>query len=444
MESAQQEAGQHDDSNSLTVGKIVQVEARTWPGINKPGGVGRITQLNYSEDGKELISVNVHYTVVGGRERHVPIEHVQAAPEFDAPDNSGTSSTQNGPPRNQLRDRSGLLGRCKRCGSLRADCGSCDWLEQERLAEQARNAPLQQEASAGSRQRSSNKFKTRKRRIPARQEESLSSSSDDEELIRADNLRRRLYQKQKAYWLAFDNSASSDTEDSEQEDESSLAYDDSLLVRIAELERSRREKKKRKLAKKYSKVSKKKTKRSRGPLQAGLSSLETLTEPPRMPTRGESSIPMDKRDEGETQSPPAIPPKPKQREVIVEDVGNADDSSEDSLPPPPPDDPMEETHFEEESQQMVDLAGDSLDLEGLGFIQPEGDAAAEHLPSDIVDRTRSVPYKQLPAFFDDLVKDLEDMIIPEAHVDIESFSLETRDARQRSDTEALQRQKEKG
>eukprot|EP00538_Stauroneis_constricta_P009925 CAMPEP_0119563884 /NCGR_PEP_ID=MMETSP1352-20130426/25136_1 /TAXON_ID=265584 /ORGANISM="Stauroneis constricta, Strain CCMP1120" /LENGTH=44 /DNA_ID= /DNA_START= /DNA_END= /DNA_ORIENTATION= len=32
------------------VGKLVEVESRTWPGINKPGGCARITKLNYETD----------------------------------------------------------------------------------------------------------------------------------------------------------------------------------------------------------------------------------------------------------------------------------------------------------------------------------------------------------------------------------------------------------
>ena len=54
----------HGHSSSLSVGDIVNVQSRTWSGINKPGGVARITKRN--DDG----SYNVAY-VLGGRESNV-------------------------------------------------------------------------------------------------------------------------------------------------------------------------------------------------------------------------------------------------------------------------------------------------------------------------------------------------------------------------------------
>jgi hypothetical protein len=40
----------HDDDGTLySVGDIVVVFARTWPGINKPGGVGRIVKVRKNE-----------------------------------------------------------------------------------------------------------------------------------------------------------------------------------------------------------------------------------------------------------------------------------------------------------------------------------------------------------------------------------------------------------
>jgi hypothetical protein len=93
---------------NFSVGQLVDVKSRTWPGINKHGGVGRIVRLSEN-------CVDVHY-VLGGRERGIPIEYVNLLPQ-------AFSS------RKSLRDRSILLGRCRTCGSLRADCGSCDFQE---------------------------------------------------------------------------------------------------------------------------------------------------------------------------------------------------------------------------------------------------------------------------------------------------------------------------
>jgi hypothetical protein len=60
----------HQDDSSSTaalwsVGSIVTVQSRTWPGVNKPGGVARITKRN-TADG----TLNVAY-VLGGKESNV-------------------------------------------------------------------------------------------------------------------------------------------------------------------------------------------------------------------------------------------------------------------------------------------------------------------------------------------------------------------------------------
>lgn len=96
-------------TEAFTVGRLVQVEARTWPGINKHGGVGRIIRRTET-------SVDVQY-VLGGRERGIPCQYVSIVEDLS----SGS----------KLRDRSILLGRCRNCGSLRADCGSCDIRQHE-------------------------------------------------------------------------------------------------------------------------------------------------------------------------------------------------------------------------------------------------------------------------------------------------------------------------
>ncbi|KAI2510940.1 hypothetical protein MHU86_3412 [Fragilaria crotonensis] len=98
--------------DAFTEGQLVRVEARTWPGINKHGGVGRIIRRIENE-------VDVQY-VLGGGEKGVPLEYVSTIEEVWS--------------QKSLRDRSILLGRCKHCGSLRADCGSCDLQQQYQQA----------------------------------------------------------------------------------------------------------------------------------------------------------------------------------------------------------------------------------------------------------------------------------------------------------------------
>ena len=60
----------HPLTSIMEVGAIVQVQSRTWPGINKPGGAGRVVRLN--EDG----SVNVKY-ILGGTEKNVASKYVK-------------------------------------------------------------------------------------------------------------------------------------------------------------------------------------------------------------------------------------------------------------------------------------------------------------------------------------------------------------------------------
>ena len=58
------------DHPQYKVGILVTVESRTWPGINKPGGVGKITKFWRDDDGVER--VNVKY-VLGGSEKNIEV-----------------------------------------------------------------------------------------------------------------------------------------------------------------------------------------------------------------------------------------------------------------------------------------------------------------------------------------------------------------------------------
>lgn len=94
---------------TFLVGQLVSVQSRTWPGINKPGGIGRITEVSFDSSNDTVVSVK--YVVERGQEeKGIAVKYVQ----------------HHSLPTNTLRDRSMLLGRCTRCGSLRTDCGSCD------------------------------------------------------------------------------------------------------------------------------------------------------------------------------------------------------------------------------------------------------------------------------------------------------------------------------
>jgi hypothetical protein len=60
----------------FSVGDIVHVQSRTWPGVNKPGGIARITKVL----DKEGSSYHVEY-ILGGREKHVDAIFVSKPPE---------------------------------------------------------------------------------------------------------------------------------------------------------------------------------------------------------------------------------------------------------------------------------------------------------------------------------------------------------------------------
>jgi hypothetical protein len=55
------------------VGALVSVASRTWPGINKPGGVGKISAI-IIQDGETLVDIEY---VLGGKEKAVDLEFVK-------------------------------------------------------------------------------------------------------------------------------------------------------------------------------------------------------------------------------------------------------------------------------------------------------------------------------------------------------------------------------
>jgi len=59
----------------FVVGDVVEVESRTWPGINKPGGVGKIVRDN--KDG----TFDVSY-ILGGGEKNVELKYIQQSEAF--------------------------------------------------------------------------------------------------------------------------------------------------------------------------------------------------------------------------------------------------------------------------------------------------------------------------------------------------------------------------
>ena len=126
----------NDMLDLLFVDCLVDVEDRMWPGVNKQGGIARVTAVDRVDR-----CVDVHYVVDRRRrEKNVPLDFITLAPQYNPSSSQALSSqssalsqiSQLQDKSSGLRDRSRLLGRCNLCGSLRTDCGSCDWIEEER------------------------------------------------------------------------------------------------------------------------------------------------------------------------------------------------------------------------------------------------------------------------------------------------------------------------
>jgi len=69
-----------DNIQRYEVGQLVIVEPRTWSGINRPGGVGRITKVDYYHGYAE--SVSVKYIVGAGSDSKIDLEFVRPHEEF--------------------------------------------------------------------------------------------------------------------------------------------------------------------------------------------------------------------------------------------------------------------------------------------------------------------------------------------------------------------------
>lgn len=64
------------------VGQLVNVEARLWAGINRPGGIGRITKVDYCQHGY-VETVDVKYIVGSGSDTKVDLEFIQPHKELE-------------------------------------------------------------------------------------------------------------------------------------------------------------------------------------------------------------------------------------------------------------------------------------------------------------------------------------------------------------------------
>jgi hypothetical protein len=87
------------------VGDLVNVVSRTWPGINKPGGVGKVLKINFQDD---IFSVDVDY-ILGGLDKSVELEFVTAH-TFEE-ENNGRPSRRRRSPAADVAPTSGGKGK---------------------------------------------------------------------------------------------------------------------------------------------------------------------------------------------------------------------------------------------------------------------------------------------------------------------------------------------
>ena len=80
-------SGSEDENGLYKKGDIVVVQARLWPGINKPGGVGRVIKYNFN--GKQS-TVNVRY-ILGGVDKDIDLEYVKPEEQHENGETRSTS-----------------------------------------------------------------------------------------------------------------------------------------------------------------------------------------------------------------------------------------------------------------------------------------------------------------------------------------------------------------
>jgi hypothetical protein len=468
----------------LAVGRMVHVASRTWPGINEPGGVGRIIAVHAitSNDAEQMIShVDVHYMVLRRREKRIPVQYVKLAPEYE------TSEESHG----RLRDRNRLKGRCGRCGSLRIDCGSCDWLDemgQQIDRNDPKNEEFQEEDESSSDdeqlqsklQHTYQNFRSLRKRWgrrrlqevdkddimnadEAQDDDELSlpkqlqidEDDDDEEFLDALASSNSRYSLLKARWRRFGNRG----ENASKAPESPSSDDNIALADLAWQPQSTvyQERAVRARSKGSHRFSGPSVLESIGinrkeKNESQFASGEKYIDGSRLTGKDRKSQHLEDEEESENEEEQRLSldhienpnqgqetPDRAQLEKnvgFVNDVGEAesdfeDDSMNDNSSSPfvnedPDFQPRSPNTFTEPFAIKHDVSDELLPLGD--FIQPEGEEAVQNLPTDTIDLSRNIGFKSLPLFFDQMATKIEDEILPDAKLDLAYFEREIAEA----------------
>lgn len=408
---------------AFSIGDLVEVEARTWPGINKSGGIGRIFRLDEQEE-----AIDVNY-VLGGKEKNIPIQYVSLAESYQ--------ESGDGLGRRTLRDRSMLLGRCRTCGSLRQDCGSCDWAK-EAQEQNPRLAMAQ----------NSTEISNPKVGLLLPDETDTSSSDDDSILMPERSLRRVSRNKSGSY------------EDSSSSDDDGLfhiLYSSRRRKRmqrnISFLDQSVHETDPKQLKRKRDNASNSRNEKEnklvaaiadKGMVSCDFASMSTIRSNSNLVSLNRLS--QDVPRERLTEMTPEKVESSQKKQNRVKDVdgyktlhskpwirdwrkcGNEyldeDDFDDVESSQIVYDNSSQKRHVKVRSRTLSVLQPEHMqndrnvsetmlfDDDLGGFIQPEG--AATSLPSDTMDKTRGLPFLSLPSFFSKTLQKVQDLL-PEAY-----------------------------
>ena len=350
----------HPEAIPFTVGQLVDVESRTWPGINQPGGIGRVTGIAAS-------CASVMYLVGHRRhEKEIPFRFIKPY----------TQTTK------RLRNRSMLLGRCQNCGSLRADCGSCDiWAAERQL-----------HLSVGSAADTSTKKASHKESTDSLEDSDSTASSALEEDIARRKRRFRKYQRLKrdAQRLLGDEELSLCSKCDSESDSSGGEDDFPLRQLVWQASQPA-------IHEKLSESSSWRKRQKRTPVKDSSNDDESSLAVSEGSLSGDSMMDFDK-DLDSVSSPTTRDSSPTGKQQLPP-------TGKQQLPPTSyvatrycafsSDDDCDDARF----------AGFDMNLTQNDFIQPEGNA--NNLPRDVIDRTASLPYSELAPFFDSAVGDIE-------------------------------------
>ena len=502
----------NDSIAYIKIGNVVEVSRRMWPGIFRPGGAARVTFIHYDDrnqkNNDEMIPthINVVYIIEGGSESRVPIEYVKEAPQYNfnvssqidtfTVESNNSNLEANKHTKRTLRNRSLLLGRCKRCGSLRMDCGSCDVWENS-------NATIRKTANKQNSSASEVKIKEKKMQKQANRHLKLmhssyisasSSSEDTDELIDKIQASHRQYRRSKylekkkmrsillkSNLFSTERGSTSKSKSSQDTQQKRLrrvssstsfssmsSSSESALSSIKINQNAKNLKKGRKTfgdesdqsdvdafvlsslgvkKKKQTELKKKQLKSKSSKNVSDLDPLQTLEgigndEVVDSFHSTSSSSSSSSHDEISISTQPEPSKQHSLHQNLKENHSFDFETSdnEEHLDKPTKSHLKHSTKRKKKKgkrhQHVVSSSSitettpspsqlnykeyfDPLDNPHDTFIQPEGDFAAENLPQGINDRTSSIPYNELPSFFDFMANIIENESLPNAEFKLE-------------------------